>query len=85
MALNREGEKQLTVELHSAQIQANLAPKASCLPQSGIGIHRAAQTSEGKQRFICRELPCDGRTFILDYSYPAYNRKVKQQPSGYGA
>lgn len=25
------------------------------------------------------ESPCDGRTFILDYSYPAYNRKVKQQ------
>lgn len=45
----------------------------------GTNLVKNGKTAEGKQRFICRESPCDGRTFILNYSYSAYNRKVKQQ------
>ena len=45
----------------------------------GTNLVKNGKTPEGKQRFICRELPCDGRTFILDYSYPGYSRQVKQQ------
>ena len=45
----------------------------------GTNLVKNGKTPEGKQRFICRESPCDGRTFILNYSYPAYDRKVKQQ------
>lgn len=45
----------------------------------GTNLVKNGKTPEVKQRFICRESPCDGRTFILNYSYPAYERKVKQQ------
>lgn len=45
----------------------------------GTNLVKNGKTFEGKQRFICQESPCDGRTFIEYYSYPAYNRNVKQQ------
>ncbi len=39
-----------------------------CPHCQGIDIVKNGKTSQGKQRFLCREKPCDGRTFLLDYS-----------------
>ncbi len=46
---------------------------------NGTNLVKNGKTSQGKQRFICRESRCERGTFIFDYSYPASNRKVKQQ------
>jgi len=45
----------------------------------GVDIVNNGKTPQGKQRFLCRESLCDGRTFILDYSYPGQSLHVKQQ------
>lgn len=45
----------------------------------GVDIVRNGKTRQGKQRFMCRENPCDRRTFILDYAYQGQSRQVKQQ------
>ena len=50
-----------------------------CPHCQGIDIVKNGKTSQGKQRFLCREEPCDGRTFILDYSYAGQSSQVKQQ------
>ncbi len=36
----------------------------------GVDIVKNGKTPQGKQRYQCRELACDGRTFILNYDYP---------------
>jgi transposase-like protein len=46
---------------------------------SGDRYCKEWKTPQGKQRYQCREKPCDGRTFILNYSYPGQSRKVKEQ------
>ena len=45
----------------------------------GVDIVKNGKTSQGKQRYQCRETVCDGRTFILSYAYLGQCRKVKQQ------
>ncbi len=51
-----------------------------CCPNChGTNIVKFGKTRQGKQRFVCRESICDGRTFILDHSYPGRSRQVKQQ------
>jgi len=45
----------------------------------GVDIVKNGKTPQGKQRFLCRESLCDGRTFILDYAYPGQSRQVKEQ------
>lgn len=42
-------------------------------------IVKFGKTRQGKQRFLCRGSMCDGRTFILEHSYPGRSRQVKQQ------
>jgi len=42
-------------------------------------IVKFGKTRQGKQRFLCRESMCDGRTFIKEHSYPGRDRQVKQQ------
>jgi len=46
----------------------------------GTDIVRHGTTSEGKQRYRCREylLGC-GRTFLLEYTYTGQAPEVKQQ------
>ncbi len=46
---------------------------------NGIDIVRHGRTPQGKQRYRCRESLCEGRTFVLDYTYPGQSRLVKQQ------
>ena len=37
------------------------------------------KSAEGKQRFLCRSQSCQGRSFILNLSYPGRVPSVKQQ------
>ena len=50
-----------------------------CPHCQGTDIIRNGKTRQGKQRFLCREEPCDGRTFILDYSYAGQSKEVKKK------
>ena len=45
----------------------------------GTDIIRHGKTRQGKQRSCCQETVCDGRTFLLDYSYAGHSAEVKQQ------
>jgi transposase-like protein len=45
----------------------------------GTDIVRHGQTPQGKQRHRCRETTCQGRTFLLDYSYPGHSPHIKEQ------
>ena len=45
----------------------------------GVDIVKNGKTPQQKQRYECREEPCSGRTFILNYAYPGQSRKVKEQ------
>lgn len=37
------------------------------------------KTRQKKQRFQCCSRSCEGRSFILEHSYPGRSRQVKQQ------
>jgi transposase-like protein len=45
----------------------------------GTNIVRHGKTPQGKQRYRCREQPCAGRTFLLDYSYSGQFQHIKEQ------
>jgi transposase-like protein len=45
----------------------------------GTDIVRHGTTPQGKQRYRCRETTCQGRTFLLDYSYPGQSQHIKDQ------
>jgi transposase-like protein len=45
----------------------------------GIDIVRHGKSPEGKQRYRCREKPCNGRTFLRDYSPVGQSPHVKDQ------
>ena len=45
----------------------------------GIDIVRHGKTPQGKQRYRCRETSCQGRTFLVDYSYPGQSQHIKEQ------
>jgi len=50
-----------------------------CPHCQGTDIIRHGKTRQGKQRYCCRETVCDGRTFLLDYSYAGHSAEIKQQ------
>ena len=45
----------------------------------GTDIIRHGKTRQGKQRYYCQETVCDGRTFLLEYSYAGHSAEIKQQ------
>jgi transposase-like protein len=45
----------------------------------GVDIVRYGTSPQGKQRYRCREKPCKGRTFLLDYSYPGQSQHGKDR------
>jgi transposase-like protein len=45
----------------------------------GTDIVRHGKTPQGKQRYRCRETSCQGRAFLLDYSYPGHSQYIKDQ------
>jgi transposase-like protein len=50
-----------------------------CPNCDGVDIVRHGKSPEGKQRYRCREKPCQGRTFLLDYAYAGQAPQVKDQ------
>src|SRR5262245_65073956 len=50
-----------------------------CPHCQGTDIIRHGKTRQGKQRYCCQETVCDGRTFLLDYSYAGHSAAIKQQ------
>ncbi len=45
----------------------------------GVNLVKNGKTPQAKQRFLCRESLCDGRTFIIDYAYSGQSQQLKQQ------
>ncbi len=50
-----------------------------CPHCQGTNIIRYGMTRQAKQRYRCQETLCNGRTFLLDYSYAGQSPEVKQQ------
>ena len=50
-----------------------------CPNCQGTDIIRHGKTRQGKQRYRCQEMLCNGRTFLLDYSYAGHSAEIKQQ------
>jgi transposase-like protein len=50
-----------------------------CPDCSSDDVVRHGRSSEGKQRYKCRNRECYRSTFIRDYSYRGYLPQVKQQ------
>jgi len=53
-----------------------------CPHCQGTDIIRHGKTRQGKQRYCCRETVCDGRTFLLDYSYAGHSAEMDITPCG---
>src|SRR5262245_12794018 len=45
----------------------------------GTDIIRHGKTRQGKQRSCCQETVCDGRTFLVEYSYAGHSAAIKPQ------
>src|ERR671931_349449 len=50
-----------------------------CSVCDGIHVTRYGKTEDGKQRYICRNKACSGKTFIGDYSELERLPEVKEQ------
>ena len=50
-----------------------------CPHCQGTDIIRHGKTRQGKQRYCCQETGCDGRTFLLEYSYAGHSAEIKPQ------
>jgi transposase-like protein len=47
--------------------------------QTDKDVVKNGKTAQGKQRFLCRSQSCQGRTFMLNLSYPGRTPAVKEQ------
>ena len=47
--------------------------------QTDKDVIKNGKTAQGKQRFLCRSQNCQGRTFMLNPSYPGRTPAVKEQ------
>jgi transposase-like protein len=58
-----------------------MAPIAVVCPhcQSESAVVKNGKSAEGKQRFLCGSEVCQGRTFILNSSYPGRLPAIKRQ------
>lgn len=50
-----------------------------CPVCNGVDVIKHGTTSNGKQRFACKALDCEGKTFIQDYSEKGRLPETKQQ------
>ncbi|MBD2093547.1 IS1 family transposase [Trichocoleus sp. FACHB-591] len=50
-----------------------------CPSRTSTNIVKHGKSSEGKQRYKCRDLDCSRSTCILQYSYLGYLPEVKQR------
>lgn len=51
----------------------------TCPICDGTDIVKYGKTSNGKQRFLCRNVACECKTFVRDYSDKGRLPEVKQQ------
>ena len=51
----------------------------TCPVCGGTDVARYGKTSNGKQRFLCRDVACECKTFIRSYSDKGRLPEVKQQ------
>ena len=47
--------------------------------QTDKDVIKNGKTAQGKQRFLCRSQSCQGRSFMLNPSYPGRTPAVKEQ------
>ena len=52
-----------------------------CPSCNSTNVARHGKSAAGKQRYCCRNLECQRRSFILDFTYRGYLPEVKQQIS----
>ena len=52
-----------------------------CPECNSINIVKHGKSAAGKQRYCCRNLDGERRSFILEFSYRGYLNEVKQQIS----
>src|SRR5262252_3554606 len=50
-----------------------------CPHCQGTDIIRHGKTLQGKQRYCCQGTVCNGRTFLLEYSYAGHSAEIKRQ------
>lgn len=50
-----------------------------CPACDGVNVSKHGKTTDGKQRFICKDSPCAGKTFIRDYSDKGRLPETKRQ------
>src|SRR3989440_12811145 len=50
-----------------------------CPNCQGTNVIRHGTTRQGKQRYRCQETLCNGRTFLLEYTYAGHSAEVKHQ------
>jgi transposase-like protein len=50
-----------------------------CPVCQGIHVNKYGKTEDGKQRYICRNKTCSGKTFIREYSELGRLPEVKEQ------
>lgn len=50
-----------------------------CFYCNGMNLVKHGKTPQGKQRCRCRSELYQGRTFLLDYSYPGQSKQVKEK------
>ena len=50
-----------------------------CPKCDDIDVVKNGKSSEGKQRYLCRNQECCCRTFIKQYTYRSYLSEVRQQ------
>ena len=50
-----------------------------CPTCDGVNVNKYGKTSDEKQRFICRDKSCTGKTFIRNYSDLGRLPEVKQK------
>jgi len=50
-----------------------------CPTCNGTDVNKHGNTSNGKQRFICKNPDCEGKTFIRDYTEKGRLPETKQK------
>ncbi len=50
-----------------------------CPNCGSVNVGKHGKTTNGKQRFICKESDCQEKTFIRDYSVKGHLPEVKQK------
>jgi transposase-like protein len=53
----------------------------TCPSCNSTNVAKHGKSAAGKQRYCCRNLECQRRSFILDFTYRGYLPEVKQQIS----